>query len=60
MQVRYANYDDYQFCYSYRGRPGYRPSVLMLHGFSAHKDMWLAIVKVGIHFCHAISESCQS
>ncbi|PKK21006.1 abhydrolase domain containing 6 [Columba livia] len=45
MQVRYAYYDDYQFCYSYRGRPGYRPSILMLHGFSAHKDMWLSIVK---------------
>ncbi|NWT95045.1 ABHD6 lipase, partial [Urocynchramus pylzowi] len=45
MQVRYANYNDYQFCYSYRGRPGYRPSILMLHGFSAHKDMWLSIVK---------------
>ncbi|NXA56535.1 ABHD6 lipase, partial [Nothocercus julius] len=45
MQVRYANYDDYQFCYSCRGRPGYRPSILMLHGFSAHKDMWLSIVK---------------
>ncbi|XP_051483964.1 monoacylglycerol lipase ABHD6 isoform X2 [Apus apus] len=45
MQVRYATYDDYQFCYSYRGRPGYRPSILMLHGFSAHKDMWLSIVK---------------
>ncbi|XP_030357542.1 monoacylglycerol lipase ABHD6 isoform X3 [Strigops habroptila] len=28
-----------------RGRPGYRPSILMLHGFSAHKDMWLSIVK---------------
>lgn len=50
MQVRYANYDDYQFCYSYRGRPGYRPSILMLHGFSAHKDMWLSIVKVGFRF----------
>uniref|UniRef100_U3IRT7 acylglycerol lipase n=1 Tax=Anas platyrhynchos platyrhynchos TaxID=8840 RepID=U3IRT7_ANAPP len=45
MQVRYVNYEDYQFCYSYRGRPGYRPSILMLHGFSAHKDMWLSIVK---------------
>ncbi|KAJ7316877.1 hypothetical protein JRQ81_003039 [Phrynocephalus forsythii] len=45
MQVRYVNYDDYQFCYSYRGRPGHRPSILMLHGFSAHKDMWLSVVK---------------
>ncbi|KAH0630143.1 hypothetical protein JD844_012813 [Phrynosoma platyrhinos] len=45
MQVRYVNYDDYQFCYSYRGRPSHRPSILMLHGFSAHKDMWLSVVK---------------
>ncbi|XP_019360507.1 PREDICTED: monoacylglycerol lipase ABHD6 isoform X1 [Gavialis gangeticus] len=45
MQVRYAYYDDYQFCYSYRGRPGNKPSILMLHGFSAHKDMWLSVVK---------------
>ncbi|XP_025044357.1 monoacylglycerol lipase ABHD6 isoform X4 [Pelodiscus sinensis] len=45
MQIRYANYDDYRFCFSYRGRPGFRPSILMLHGFSAHKDMWLSVVK---------------
>ncbi|XP_060622133.1 monoacylglycerol lipase ABHD6-like [Anolis sagrei] len=45
MQVRYVNYDDYQFCYSYRGRSSHRPSILMLHGFSAHKDMWLSVVK---------------
>lgn len=23
-----------------------RPSILMLHGFSAHKDTWLSVVKV--------------
>lgn len=23
-----------------------RPSILMLHGFSAHKDIWLTVVKV--------------
>lgn len=23
-----------------------RPSILMLHGFSAHKDTWLTVVKV--------------
>ncbi|XP_063147796.1 monoacylglycerol lipase ABHD6 [Candoia aspera] len=45
MQVKYAHCGDYQFCYSYRGRPSHRPSVLMLHGFSAHKDMWLSVVK---------------
>ncbi|EPQ09099.1 Monoacylglycerol lipase ABHD6 [Myotis brandtii] len=46
MQVRYVQHEDYQFCYSFRGRPGHRPSVLLLHGFSAHKDMWLSLVKV--------------
>ncbi|KAI3357621.1 hypothetical protein L3Q82_016028 [Scortum barcoo] len=35
----------YRFCYSYRGKPGMRPSILMLHGFSAHKDTWLTVVK---------------
>lgn len=45
MQVRYAHHEDYQFCYSFRGRPGHKPSILMLHGFSAHKDMWLSVVK---------------
>lgn len=46
MQVRYVYHEDYQFCYSFRGRPGHKPSILMLHGFSAHKDMWLSVVKV--------------
>ncbi|XP_036993262.1 monoacylglycerol lipase ABHD6 isoform X2 [Artibeus jamaicensis] len=45
MQVRYVQHEDYQFCYSFRGRPGCKPSLLMLHGFSAHKDMWLSLVK---------------
>ncbi|XP_024906530.1 monoacylglycerol lipase ABHD6 [Pteropus alecto] len=45
MQVRSARHEDYQFCYSFRGRPGHKPSILMLHGFSAHKDVWLSIVK---------------
>lgn len=45
MQVRYVRHEDYQFCYSFRGRPGHKPSILMLHGFSAHKDMWLTLVK---------------
>ncbi|XP_049633684.1 monoacylglycerol lipase ABHD6 [Suncus etruscus] len=45
MQVRYVQHEDYQFCYSFRGRPGPKPSILMLHGFSAHKDMWLSVVK---------------
>uniref|UniRef100_A0AAY4BYH6 acylglycerol lipase n=1 Tax=Denticeps clupeoides TaxID=299321 RepID=A0AAY4BYH6_9TELE len=29
----------------WRRRLGIKPSFLMLHGFSAHKDMWLSVVK---------------
>ncbi|XP_030062428.1 monoacylglycerol lipase ABHD6 [Microcaecilia unicolor] len=45
MQVKYTYHEDYQFCYLHRGRPGGKPSLLFLHGFSAHKDMWLSLVK---------------
>nr|XP_014344972.1 PREDICTED: monoacylglycerol lipase ABHD6 [Latimeria chalumnae] len=45
LQVRYASQGNYRFCYSCRGKPGNKPSILMLHGFSAHKDMWLSIAK---------------
>ena len=54
MQVRYVRHEDYQFCYSFRGRPGHKPSILMLHGFSAHKDMWLSMVNVG---CQSLPSS---
>lgn len=46
LQVRYADCGGYRFCYAYRGKVGTRPSILMLHGFSAHKDAWLTVVKV--------------
>lgn len=46
LQVRYADCGGYRFCYSCRGRPGMRPSILLLHGFSAHKDTWLTVIKV--------------
>ncbi|XP_069823079.1 monoacylglycerol lipase ABHD6 isoform X3 [Dendropsophus ebraccatus] len=45
MQVKYVSCGNYKFCYTCRGRPGPKQSILMLHGFSAHKDMWLAIAK---------------
>ncbi|KAA8590923.1 hypothetical protein FQN60_001866 [Etheostoma spectabile] len=45
LQVRYADCGGYRFCYASRGKPGMRPSILMLHGFSAHKDTWLTVVK---------------
>ncbi|XP_030633560.1 monoacylglycerol lipase ABHD6 [Chanos chanos] len=45
LQLDYAEHEGYRFCYSHRGKPGSKPSILMLHGFSANKDMWLAMVK---------------
>ncbi|TRY66796.1 hypothetical protein DNTS_009585 [Danionella cerebrum] len=43
LKVDYVEDDGYRFCYLHRGNPGSRPSILMLHGFSAHKDMWLGV-----------------
>lgn len=45
LQVYYADCESYRFRYSARGKPGSNPSVLMLHGFSTHKDMWLSVIK---------------
>ncbi|KAM9859089.1 monoacylglycerol lipase abhd6-B-like [Aulostomus maculatus] len=46
LVVRYAHSGSYRFCYSSRGTPGSAlPSLLLLHGFSATKDMWLPVVK---------------
>lgn len=46
LKVFYADCGGYRFCYSSRGRPSLRPSILMLHNFSAHKDTWLSLIKV--------------
>lgn len=46
LQVHYLYSGTYRFCYSTRGTPGgAAPSLLLLHGFSATKDMWLPVVK---------------
>nr|XP_020486397.1 monoacylglycerol lipase ABHD6 isoform X2 [Labrus bergylta] len=46
LVVRYSHSGSYRFCYSSRGKPGgATPSLLLLHGFSATKDMWLPVVK---------------
>uniref|UniRef100_A0A7N8XIB3 Abhydrolase domain containing 6, acylglycerol lipase n=1 Tax=Mastacembelus armatus TaxID=205130 RepID=A0A7N8XIB3_9TELE len=46
LVIRYTHSGSYRFCYSCRGKPGGEtPSLLMLHGFSATKDMWLALVQ---------------
>uniref|UniRef100_A0A8C6X2P5 acylglycerol lipase n=1 Tax=Naja naja TaxID=35670 RepID=A0A8C6X2P5_NAJNA len=46
VKVKYLNSEDYRFRYFTRGKPGSQPSVLMLHGFSLNKDMWLNTIEV--------------
>uniref|UniRef100_A0A3Q3WJV8 AB hydrolase-1 domain-containing protein n=1 Tax=Mola mola TaxID=94237 RepID=A0A3Q3WJV8_MOLML len=46
MVVRYSHCGGYRFCYSSRGtQGGVTPSLLLLHGFSAHKDMWMSVIR---------------
>ncbi|KAH0630292.1 hypothetical protein JD844_013194, partial [Phrynosoma platyrhinos] len=45
VKVKYVEHDGYRFCYFSRGKPGLQPSMLMLHGFSFNKDMWLNAIK---------------
>ncbi|XP_054834247.1 monoacylglycerol lipase ABHD6-like [Eublepharis macularius] len=45
MKVKYIKHNGYNFCYLTRGTPGSQPSMLMLHGFSLNKDMWLETLK---------------
>ncbi|XP_069006811.1 monoacylglycerol lipase abhd6-A-like isoform X1 [Embiotoca jacksoni] len=46
LVVHYSHHGSYRYCYSSRGTPGgATPSLLLLHGFSATKDMWLPVVK---------------
>ncbi|XP_015277616.1 PREDICTED: monoacylglycerol lipase ABHD6-like [Gekko japonicus] len=41
LQVRYAEHNGYRFSYVSCGKPGLQPSILMLHGLTLNKDMWL-------------------
>lgn len=45
LSVKVSDVGAFRFCYSTRGTPGGAPSLLLLHGFSANKDMWLPVVK---------------
>ncbi|XP_053724863.1 monoacylglycerol lipase abhd6-B isoform X1 [Synchiropus splendidus] len=46
LVVRYSSSGSYRFCYFSRGAPeDATPPLLLLHGFSANKDMWLPIIK---------------
>ncbi|XP_032405254.1 monoacylglycerol lipase abhd6-A-like isoform X1 [Xiphophorus hellerii] len=46
MAVCYSHSGSYRFCYSTRGTPGgATPTLLLLHGFSTSKEMWLSVIK---------------
>ncbi|XP_072296208.1 monoacylglycerol lipase abhd6-A-like [Eucyclogobius newberryi] len=45
LSVSFSSVGSFRFCYSSRGTPGGAPSLLLLHGFSANKDMWLPVLK---------------
>uniref|UniRef100_A0A803T0C3 acylglycerol lipase n=1 Tax=Anolis carolinensis TaxID=28377 RepID=A0A803T0C3_ANOCA len=52
VKVKYVEHEGYRFCYFSRGQPGLQPSILMLHGFSFNKDVWLNAIKLfpkGLH-----------
>ncbi|XP_070591818.1 monoacylglycerol lipase ABHD6-like [Erythrolamprus reginae] len=55
VKVKYLDSEGYRFRYLTRGKPGSRPSVLMLHGFSLNKDMWLNTIEVFPKDLHLIS-----
>ncbi|KAK1875040.1 Monoacylglycerol lipase abhd6-B, partial [Dissostichus eleginoides] len=59
LVIRYCKSGSYRFCYSSRGTPGgATPSLLLLHGFSASKDMWLPIVKHLPRGQHVVCGTC--
>ncbi|KAK9406007.1 monoacylglycerol lipase ABHD6-like [Crotalus adamanteus] len=45
VKVKNLDSEGYRFRYFMRGKPGSQPSVLMLHGFSLNKDMWLNTIE---------------
>uniref|UniRef100_A0A8D0DV80 acylglycerol lipase n=1 Tax=Salvator merianae TaxID=96440 RepID=A0A8D0DV80_SALMN len=46
VKVKHTDHEGYRFSYFTRGEPGPRPSMLMLHGFSLNKDIWLNTIKM--------------
>lgn len=50
LRLRYVRAGKYRYCYGERGRPSHnKTSLVLVHGFSASKDMWVPIVQVGNH-----------
>ncbi|XP_042311109.1 monoacylglycerol lipase ABHD6-like [Sceloporus undulatus] len=41
LKKNYAEHEGYRFSYYSQGKPSSEPSILLLHGFSLSKNMWL-------------------
>uniref|UniRef100_A0A6J0TRZ4 acylglycerol lipase n=1 Tax=Pogona vitticeps TaxID=103695 RepID=A0A6J0TRZ4_9SAUR len=54
VTVKHIDQEGFRFCYFTRGTPGPQPSILMLHGFSLNKDIWLNILKLFPKDLHVI------
>ncbi|XP_060617005.2 monoacylglycerol lipase ABHD6-like [Anolis sagrei] len=50
----HADKEDYTFSYFSRGKPGPQPSILMLHGFSFNKDVWLDTLELFPQDLHVV------
>ncbi|CAI5767630.1 monoacylglycerol lipase ABHD6-like [Podarcis lilfordi] len=54
VKVEHVDCDGYRFSYFTRGQPGPRPSMLMLHGFSLDKNIWLNTIELFPRNLHLI------
>ncbi|XP_062979509.1 monoacylglycerol lipase ABHD6-like [Elgaria multicarinata webbii] len=54
VKVKHIENEGYSFSYFSRGEPGPHPSILMLHGFSLNKDVWLNIIKLFPQDLHVV------
>uniref|UniRef100_A0A8D2Q693 acylglycerol lipase n=1 Tax=Varanus komodoensis TaxID=61221 RepID=A0A8D2Q693_VARKO len=54
VKVKHIDHEGYRFTYFSRGEPGAQPSILMLHGFSLNKDIWLNMIKLFPQDLHVV------
>ncbi|XP_078731164.1 monoacylglycerol lipase ABHD6 isoform X2 [Lampetra fluviatilis] len=57
LRVKHVTVAGYTFCYMERGgaKSNAGPAILLLHGFSAHKDMWLPMLRFLDLECRVVS-----
>ncbi|KAH0630296.1 hypothetical protein JD844_013202 [Phrynosoma platyrhinos] len=55
VTMEHIDREGYRFSYFSRGKPGSQRSILMLHGFSVNKDVWLDTLK---HFPQDLHVVC--